>query len=103
MSTVEQGLQSQLRNIEASYGRSIDDWVELIRNSGRSRHSDIVALLKSEYGLSHGSANRVALVALDRLAPPKETVDPETSMYAGARSALLPIHARLMTAIRGLG
>ena len=69
MATVEQGLQSQLRNIEATYGRPIDDWVGLIRVSGLTRHSDIVAMLKADYGLSHGAANRVALVALDPLQP----------------------------------
>jgi hypothetical protein len=63
MSTVEQGLRSQIQNIEAKYGRSIDDWVELIQASGRTRHGEIVAMLKTEYGLSHGAANRVALVA----------------------------------------
>jgi len=103
MATVEQGLQSQIRNIEATYGRSIDDWIDLIRASGRTRHGEIVAMLKAEYGMSHGAANRVALVALDALGPKSEVADPVSSMYAGNRQALLPIHARLTAAINGLG
>jgi Domain of unknown function (DUF4287) len=85
MSTVDQGLHSQIQNIEAKYGRPIDDWVELIRASGRTRHGEIVAMLKTEYGLSHGAANRVALVAMDALAPKNETTDPEVALYAGNR------------------
>ena len=46
MATVEQGLRSQIQNIEATYGRSIDEWIELIRASGWSRHGEIVAMLK---------------------------------------------------------
>lgn len=103
MSTVEQGLQSQIQNIEAKYGRSIDDWVELIRASGRTRHGDIVAMLKGDYGLSHSAANRVALVAMDALAPKAETTDPEAVLYAGNKAALLPIHAHLMESVSGLG
>jgi uncharacterized protein DUF5655/uncharacterized protein DUF4287 len=103
MSTVEQGLRSQIQNIEAKYGRSIDDWVELIRASGRTRHGEIVAMLKTEYGLSHGAANRVALVAMDALAPKAETADPEAALYAANKAALLPIHARLMGSVSGLG
>ncbi len=103
MSTVGQGLQSQIQNIEAKYGRPIDDWVELIRASGRTRHGEIVAMLKTEYGLSHGAANRVALVAMDALAPKDETADPEVALYAGNKGALLPIHARLMESVSGLG
>jgi len=103
MATVEQGLQSQVRNIEATYGRSIDDWIDLIRASGRSRHGEIVAMLKTEYGMSHGAANRVALIALDALDPKATATDPVAAMYAGERRALLPVHARLMAAINGLG
>ncbi len=103
MSTVEQGLQSQIQNIEAKYGRRIDDWVELIRASGRTRHGEIVAMLKTDYGLSHGAANRVALVAMDALAPRAETTDPEVALYAGTKGTLLPIHARLMEYVSGLG
>jgi hypothetical protein len=103
MATVEQGLQSQLRNIEATYGRSIDDWIDLIRASGRTRHGEIVAMLKADYGLSHGAANRVALVALDALEPRTGATDPVAEMYSGDRRALLPIHTRLIAAIDGLG
>jgi hypothetical protein len=103
MSIVERGLRSQIHNIEATYGRSIDAWVALIRESGRTRHSGIVAMLKADYGLAHGAANRVALVALDQLSPAVQAIAPETSLYAGAKTALLPIHARLMATIRGLG
>jgi len=103
MSTVEQGLQSQIQNIEAKYGRPIGDWVELIRARARTRHGEIVAMLKTEYGLSHGAANRVALVAMDALAPKAQTSDPVEALYAGNKGALLPIHARLMGSVHGLG
>ena len=103
MATVEEGLRSQIRNIETTYGRSIDEWIELIKASGLSRHGEIVAMLKTEHGLSHGAANRVALVALDALKPASAAVDPEASLYAGDKSALLPIHARLMAVINALG
>jgi hypothetical protein len=61
MSTVEQGLRSQTQNIEATYGRPIDAWIDLIGASGRTRHGEIVAMLKAspdENGL--GSAGLAA-------------------------------------------
>ena len=67
MATVERALQTQIRNIEAQYGRSMGHWTELIRAGGLTRHGQIVAMLKQDHGLSHGSANRVALVALAAL------------------------------------
>ena len=103
MATVEEGLRSQLRNIETTYGRSIDEWIETIRASGLRRHGEIVAMLKTEHGLSHGAANRVALVAIDALQPASAPTDPEAALYAGDKSSLRPIHARLMAVINGFG
>lgn len=102
MATVAEGLAAQLRNIETTYGRSVDDWTSLIRASGRSRHGEIVALLKSEYGLSHGAANRLALVALDASSPESDR-DPQGALYQDRRQSLLPIHGRLMALVHGLG
>ena len=68
MATVGEGLRTQLRNIETSTGRSIGEWVDLIRASGLAKHGEIVAWLKNEYGLSHGTANRLAITALMRWA-----------------------------------
>jgi len=103
MTTVEEGLRSQLRNIEATYGRSIGSWVDLISASGRSRHGEIVRWLKAEHGLGHGAAHRIALVAIDARTPRAEASDAEQSLYASAKGALLPIHEKLMARVLSLG
>ena len=46
MTTVEQGIESQLRNIEKAYGRTIDELVAVVLESGLAKHTDIVAMLK---------------------------------------------------------
>jgi hypothetical protein len=119
MASVESGLQTQIRNIEAEYGRSMAEWTELIRASGLGRHGQIVSMLKQQHGLSHGSANRVALVALATMdrgglgaaaggaegaASRGGTAasDPADELYAD-HPALRPIHDRLMAEIKSLG
>jgi len=67
MPTPAEGIQSQLRNIERTYGRSIDDLVADVSASGLTKHPEVVAMLKGRYGMTHGAAHRVALVARDRL------------------------------------
>jgi len=105
MATVDEALQSQLRNIETKTGRSIDEWVEMIRASGRTRHGEIVPWLKSEHGLTHGSAHRLALVAIDRLSASSagSPTTPEEALYPEARKHLLPIHEALLRLVRGFG
>lgn len=66
MASVQDGLNSQVRNIEARYGKSMDDLVALIAASGKTKHPGVIAMLKAEHGMSHGDANRVSLVSRDR-------------------------------------
>jgi hypothetical protein len=103
MSTVDQGLRTQIANIEATYGRPIEAWIQLVKASGLSKHADVVAMLKAEHGLTHGAAHRVSLVARDAMVaeargPESGDGDPVTQLYAGRRSGLRPIHDALMTA-----
>lgn len=96
MTTVAQGLQSQIRNIEAEYGRSMDDWVTIIRASHLTKHPEVVAMLKTRYGLKHGAAHRVSLVARERSAPSA----PSPTMPAGE---VKDVHDLLLARIDSLG
>jgi hypothetical protein len=105
MATVETALQSQLRNIETTTGRSIDEWVGLISASGRRRYGEIVPWLKADHGLTHGSAHRLALVAIDRRAAASTSPAsaPEDALYPASRRHLLPIHDALLGVVVGFG
>jgi len=109
MPTVEESLEAQIRNIEEKYGKPLGEWLTIIKNSGKTKHAEIIALLKSEYGMSHGSANRIALKA--RGADSASIVDaaraagtdPLEDMYSGKKAALKPIHDVIMMAVAKLG
>ncbi len=55
------GPASYFVSIEKTYGRPIDDWLDMVRARTGAKHMDTVNWLKSEHGLGHGHAN--ALVA----------------------------------------
>lgn len=55
------GPASYFPSIEQKYGRPIEHWQQLIRDSPLTRHMELVSWLKAEHGLGHGHAN--ALVA----------------------------------------
>lgn len=55
------GPASYFPSIEKTYGRPVEEWLDLVRSSPLDRHMDVVAWLKAEHGLGHGHAN--ALVA----------------------------------------
>ena len=101
MATIDDAAKSQARNIEQATGRSIDEWVALVKASGAERHGEIMAWLKAEHGFSHGNANFVALTAKrGSVAGGDELVD---TMYAGPKATLRPFHDQVIELARGFG
>jgi hypothetical protein len=102
MATVDDAVQSQARNIEQATGRSMDEWVALVKASGKERHSEILVWLKTEHGFSHGNANLVALVA-KRGSTAGGGDDLVDAMYVGPKERLRPLHDRVIELVRGFG
>jgi hypothetical protein len=101
---VDAALQSQIRNIEATYGKPLDHWFAVIDGAGLTKHNEIVAMMKAEHGLAHGAAHRVSLLARQRQdAGVAATSDPTDALYAGAKAGLRPLHDTLLGQIRALG
>ena len=53
------GPASYFPSIERTYGRPVDEWLDLVRARSSDKHMEIVAWLKSEHGLGHGHANAI--------------------------------------------
>ena len=114
MASVEDGIAAQIRNIEARYGRQLPEWFGIIAASGLTKHTEVVAMLKADYGMTHGAAHRVSLLSRQAtsaaLAPagvpasvppaPGEVAD---ALYAGKKASLRPLHDQLIAKILGLG
>ena len=103
MATVEEGLQAQIRNIEATYGKPIDEWLGIIAASGLTKHTEVVAMLKRDYAMAHGAAHRVSLLSRQGAAVPDRGGDPAASLYTGRKADLRPLHDALITAINAFG
>jgi Domain of unknown function (DUF4287) len=51
------GPASYFPSIEKKYGKSIKEWQQIIVDSNKMKHMEIVNYLKSEYAMGHGHAN----------------------------------------------
>lgn len=104
MADPKQALETQLRNIQARTGKSLDELVALVKGSGLVKHGEIVAMLKADLGLGHGDANTLAHVAKQAgSAPAADEGDPLDALYAGPKAALRPIHEALLKHMGKLG
>ena len=104
MADIEKALQTQIRNIEARTGKTLEQLIALVKGSGLGKHGEIVAMLKADLGLGHGDANTIALLAKqDGKAPAGSATDMLDALYAGPKSALRPIHDALLAQLGKLG
>jgi len=109
MNVVDKALATQVANIEKKTGKSLAELVKLIKGSGLAKHSEIRDWLKKYLGLGHGDANTVTHMALDPTRIPgaapaaPASRDPAAAFYTGAKSALRPIHDKIMAETKKFG
>ncbi|MEQ1787152.1 MAG: DUF4287 domain-containing protein [Acidimicrobiales bacterium] len=53
------GPASYFPSIEKTYGKPIDEWLDLVRARPDDKHMEVVSWLKAEHGLGHGHANAI--------------------------------------------
>lgn len=89
-------------NMPANTGRSLDEWFAVLDAAGLEKHGEMMAMLKTEHGVTHGYANGIVLQYRSR---GTSTADDDLvdAQYAGAKAALRPIYEALRAAALALG
>lgn len=98
--TPEQQLQTMIANLPDKTGKPLDAWLTIIQASGLEKHGEILKLLKSEHGVSHGFANLIAQKARGNL--DQHSDDLVANQYAG-KADLKPIHDKLVELVQTFG
>lgn len=95
-------MSDPFQNLHEKTGRTMPEWFAVLEPTGLEKHSEIMAYLKGEHGLSHGFANGIALQFRSRGESSADT-DLVDAQYAGAKAGLRPIYERLVVAASALG
>jgi len=104
MNSVDKATQTQLANIQAKTGKTLDQLYTVIRESRLSKHTEIRDMLKTTFGLGHGDANALGLAYKKTLeTQPVKGSDALDDIYIGSKSELRAIHECLMIEIDRLG
>lgn len=95
----EDQLATMLANIPEKTGKTLDEWLALIRASGLEKHGEIMKLLKSEHGVTHGFANLIESKSKET----GEEIDLVAAQYSGAKSDLRPLYEEIVKFAQSLG
>jgi len=94
---------AMVANLAEKTGKTLEQWLKITKASKPARHGEIVKLLKSEHGVSHGFANLIAHRTLQAGQPDASDADLVEAQYAGDKAALRPIYESLVAAVRKFG
>lgn len=95
--------QAYLDNIQAKTGRRPEEIVGMVRAQGLAKPAEIIAWLKSEFGLGHGHA--MALVALMRneSQPRRSAEEKIAACFAGGKARWRGAYDRLIDQAQRFG
>jgi predicted transport protein len=96
--------ETMIRNLKEKTGKTMDQWVAVVKGLGAKKHGEVVKFLKDSHGMGHGYANLVAHTASGLLgddAPPPD--DLVAAQYAGDKTALRPMYEQIVKTVKAFG
>lgn len=103
MATPDEMAATMIANMKEKTGKTLPQWLKITKASKLAKHGELVKLLKSEHGMTHGFANLVAHKTLKSDAGSAGDTDLVAAQYAGKKEALRPIHDALVAAVQKFG
>ena len=95
---------AMIANLKDKTGKTLEQWIAIAKKSGAAKHGEIVKMLKSDHGMTHGFANLVAHKTLKSDAGSiGDSTDLVAAQYAGDKAALKPIYDALIKAAKSCG
>ncbi|MEX0289362.1 MAG: DUF5655 domain-containing protein [Flavobacteriaceae bacterium] len=84
-------------------GKPLKHWVQVVRESQITKHSEIIKYLKSEHDFTHGFANFVSLKARSTDAASQDPTALLNKQYSKGKEHLKPIYELLIRQIKTFG
>ena len=99
---MDQATQTMIENLKRNTGKTLEQWIAIVRKTKLEKHGEIVKHLKEGHNLGHGYANLVAMMARepDVLSTPDDSL--VDAQYKGKES-LRPIYDALLKYVQTLG
>jgi hypothetical protein len=97
-------LQTMIDNMPEKTDKSLSEWKSVIADAGLTKHSEILKLLKGEYGITHGFANTISSLYRQQLtggSPSGEELIEQ--QYSGKKAGLRKIYDTILSAVSQFG
>lgn len=100
---MDQATRTMIENLHKNTGKTLEQWIEIVKNENFAKHGEVIKSLKDTHGLTHGYANLIAHKAKGTDAGSAENQnDLIESQYKG-KEHFKPLYDRLTAEIQKLG
>lgn len=100
---MESADKTMIANLEIKFGKSLDQWIKIVKNEKLEKHSEILKFLKENHGFTHGYANLVSMKARAADAGSAESEEQLVIDQYKGRENLKPIYEKLLKEISKFG
>ena len=88
-----------IENLKLNTGKSLEEWITIVKAKKFSKHGEIIKFLKQEHSFTHGFANLVALKARKSDADSFENKDDLVDLQYKGKEHFKPLYDKLITEI----
>ena len=100
---MDKATQTMIDNLHKNTGKSLEEWVAIIRREHFGKHGEMLKFLKEEHGFTHGFANLVAMKAREADAGSVENKNVLIDEQYQGKEHLRPIYDKLIQGIAQFG
>jgi predicted transport protein len=95
--------ENMIKNLEEKTGKKFAEWIKIANSSGAAKHGEIVNILKSQHGLTHGYANLVAHKAKQSDAGSTENSADLVNIQYKGKEEMFPLYEKIMKSVSAFG
>jgi len=96
---------AMMANMKEKTGKSLSQWLAITKKAKLEKHGQIVKMLKSDHGVTHGFANMIAHETLNAESGSDQQDDDSLvdAQYSGAKEGLRPIYEAIVGVVKKFG
>ena len=103
MASPEQMRASMIANLKANTGKTLPQWLKLVKALKLEKHGQVMKVLKGEHEVSHGYANLITWFHFNPEGEEPAADDQIGVQYAGKKEGLKPIYEALIKMVNSFG
>ncbi|MCU0460378.1 MAG: DUF4287 domain-containing protein [Bacteroidales bacterium] len=100
---MDQATETMIENLHKNTGRTLDEWIAIVKKENLAKHGEIISFLKEKYGLTYGYANLVAHRLKGSDAGSVENKDDLIEKQYQGKEHFKPVYDRLLSEILKFG